>query len=83
MLPSTMQNTKKRIVIKDIEGIKGKRYSNYVDEFDYLIHSGIANPVFPLCQSEDKNLLKLYVNNVGLLQISKMVQGRLRKNNEK
>lgn len=74
MLPSTMQNTKKRIVVKDIEGIKGKRYSNYADEFDYLISSGISlevkaisNPVFPLCQSEDKNLLKLYMNDVGLL----------------
>lgn len=63
MLPSTMQNTKKRIVVKDIEGFKGKRYSNYTDEFDYLISSGIAldvkaisNPVSPLCQSEDKSL---------------------------
>ena len=71
MLPSTMQSTKKRIVVKDIEGIKGKRYHNYADE---LINSGIANdvkaisnPTFPLCQSEDKNLLKLYMNDVGLL----------------
>ncbi|MBR7117081.1 MAG: ATP-binding protein [Clostridia bacterium] len=84
MLPSTMQNTKKRIVVKDIEGIKGKRYSNYTDEFDYLISSGIAldvkaisNPVFPLCQSEDKNLLKLYMNDVGLLS------GLLYRNNVK
>jgi len=74
MLPSVMQNCKKRIVAKDIEGIKGKRFSNYVDEFDYLINSGISNevksvstPVFPLCQSQDKNLLKLYMNDAGLL----------------
>ncbi len=74
MLPAVMQNTKKRIVVKDIEGIKGKRYANYVDEFDYLINSGIANevksistPVYPLCQTQDKNLLKLYMNDVGLL----------------
>lgn len=74
MLPSAMQNTKKRIVVKEIEGVKGKRFSNYSDEFDYLINSGIANdvkaianPIFPLCQSEDKNLLKLYMNDVGLL----------------
>lgn len=74
MLPSTMQNTKKRIVVKDIEGIVGKRYANYADEFDYLISSGIslevkaiANPTFPLVQSQDKNLLKLYMNDVGLL----------------
>ena len=69
-----MQNVKKRIVVKDIEGIKGKRYANYVDEFDYLINSGIANevksvstPVYPLCQTQDKNLLTLYMNDVGLL----------------
>ena len=74
MLPSVMQSTKKRIVVKDIEGIKGKRYSNYIDEFDYLINSGISNevkavstPVYPLCQMQNKNLLKLYMNDVGLL----------------
>jgi len=84
MLPSTMQNTKKRIVVKDIEGIVGKRFSSYADEFDYLISSGIslevkaiANPVFPLVQSQDKNLLKLYMNDVGLLS------GILYKNNVK
>ena len=71
LLPSTMQNTKKRIVAKDIEGITGRRFKNYADEFDYLTNSGIAlevkaiaNPVFPLLQSEDKNLLKLYMNDV-------------------
>ena len=74
MLPLVMQNTKKRIVAKDIEGIKGKRFAGYADEFDYLINSGIANdvkavsnPVFPLCQSAAKNLLKLYINDPGLL----------------
>ena len=74
IIPSTMQNTKKRIVVKDIENINGKRYSNYADEFDYLISSGItldvkaiSNPIFPLLQSENKNLLKLYMNDVGLL----------------
>lgn len=84
MLPSTMQNTKKRIVAKDIEGIVGKRFKSYADEFDYLTSSGIAhevkaiaNPVFPLAQSEDKNLLKLYMNDVGLLS------GLLFKNNVK
>ncbi len=74
MLPSVMQSTKKRIVVKDIEGIGGKRYLNYADEFDYLINSGISNevkavstPVYPLCQTQSKNLLKLYMNDVGLL----------------
>lgn len=35
MLPSVIQNVKKRIAVKNIEGTKGKRYSNYADEFDY------------------------------------------------
>ncbi|MBP3201551.1 MAG: ATP-binding protein [Lachnospiraceae bacterium] len=74
LIPSALCNKKKRIVIKDIEGIKGKSKKNYQNEFDYLIHSGIAlnvdaiaNPVFPLIQSQDKNLIKLYLSDVGLL----------------
>lgn len=74
LIPSSMENKKKRIVAQDIENIKGKRFANYQDEFDYLINSGIAlevktlsNPVFPLIESSGKNLLKLYLNDVGLL----------------
>jgi len=74
LIPSNMENRKKRVVYKDIEGKEGKRSSEYVEEFEYLIHSGIAlevgsisNPKFPLIQSEKKNLLKLYMNDVGLL----------------
>ena len=74
MIPSIMGNIKKRIVVKNIEDKKGARYNHYVDEFDYLINSGIAtevkaisNPTFPLLQSTSKNLLKLYLNDVGLL----------------
>lgn len=74
MLPSTMENKKKRVVIKDIEGKKGKRFSDYEDEFDYLINAGISlevkaisTPTFPLIESSGKNLLKLYLNDVGLL----------------
>lgn len=74
MIPSVMGNKKKRIVIQDIEKIKGKTYSNYRDEFDYLINSGIAlevkavsTPVFPLIESSGKNLIKLYLNDVGIL----------------
>jgi predicted AAA+ superfamily ATPase len=74
MLPSVLENKKKRIVVKDIESKTGKRYSDYEKEFEYLIQSGIAlevraisNPVFPLLESNSKNLLKLYLNDVGLL----------------
>ena len=74
LIPSSLENKKKRIVVQDIEGIKGKRFSNYQDEFDYLINSGIAlevralsTPIFPLISSSGKNLLKLYLNDVGIL----------------
>lgn len=74
MIPSALENKKKRIVIKDIENIKGKTFAHYQDEFDYLINSGISlevkaisTPVFPLIESSGKNLLKLYLNDVGIL----------------
>lgn len=73
MIPSSLENTKKRIVVKDIEGVKGKRTSDYQNEFEYLVSSGIAleidaisKPSFPLIQNAGKNLLKLYLNDVGL-----------------
>jgi predicted AAA+ superfamily ATPase len=61
MLPSVLENKKKRIVIKDIENKAGKRYNDYEEAFEYLIHSGIAlevraisNPIFPLLESGNK-----------------------------
>lgn len=73
MIPSNLENKKKRVVAKDIENKAGKRMSDYQNEFEYLISSGIAidvhaisNPVFPLVESTSKNLLKLYLNDVGL-----------------
>lgn len=73
LIPSSLENKKKRIVVQDIENKKGKRYSSYRDEFDYLISAGIAlgvralsSPTFPLIESSGKNLLKLYLNDVGL-----------------
>lgn len=73
MIPSQMENKKKRIVAQDISGQKGDRFSRYKDEFEYLISSGIAlnvqaisNPKYPLTESVSKNLLKLYINDVGL-----------------
>lgn len=74
MIPSALENKKKRIVFKDIENKVGKRYSEYQDEFDYLTNAGIAlevnaisTPVFPLKESTTKNLLKLYLNDTGIL----------------
>ena len=74
MIPSQMENKKKRIVAKDIQNRKGDRFSNYIEEFEYLINSGISiasnaisNPKYPLAESQQKNLLKLYMNDVGIL----------------
>lgn len=75
MIPSNMENKKKRIIVKHVEDTKShKQFSDYANEFEYLTNSGIAlgvqavsNPRFPLLESESKNLLKLYINDVGLL----------------
>lgn len=74
LIPSNMENKKKRIIAQSIENKKGKTFNDYVDEFEYLISAGIAlnvqaisNPVFPLIESTGKNLLKLYLNDVGIL----------------
>jgi predicted AAA+ superfamily ATPase len=74
MIPSQMENKKKRIVAQDIRGKEGDRFAQYQEEFEYLVSSGIAlavhaisNPHFPLSESLQKNLLKLYMNDVGLL----------------
>lgn len=75
MIPSNMENKKKRIIVKNIEGQKAhKQFSDYAEEFEYLTNSGVAlavqaisKPAFPLIESESKNLLKLYMSDVGLL----------------
>ena len=77
LIPSNMENKKKRVVVKKIENTAGhKQFSDYADEFEYLTNSGVAlavkaisNPKFPLKESESKNLLKLYLSDVGLGQI--------------
>ena len=74
LIPSNLENKKKRVVAQSIENKRGKTFADYQDEFDYLISAGIAlsvqaisTPVFPLIQSSGKNLLKLYLNDAGIL----------------
>lgn len=74
LIPSNLENRKKRVQFNQIENKKGKTYATYADEFEYLIQAGIAievksisNPRFPLLESTMKNLMKLYLNDVGLL----------------
>lgn len=74
LIPSNMENKKKRLVYNTIEHNKGKRADDYDQEIEYLISSGIAlgvnaisNPKFPLCETEQKKLIKLYYNDPGIL----------------
>lgn len=74
LVPSNIENKVKRIQFKAIENIDDVRYTHYIDEFDYLLSSGIvlgtnaiSEPKFPLIQSSSKNLIKLYMNDIGLL----------------
>ena len=72
LIPSMMENKKKRIVANKIESKKA-RLDKYEDEFEYLTSAGvlevsaITDVKFPLVQSTTKNLLKLYLNDVGIL----------------
>lgn len=77
MIPSQMESKKKRMVAQKIRGKEGDRFAQYQEEFEYLVSSGISlsvhaisNPHFPLAESLQKNLLKLYFNDVGLLTSS-------------
>ncbi len=74
LIPSVMENKKKRMVMQHIENRRGRTFADYRDEFDYLIGAGIAlsvqavsDPRFPLTASVGKNLLKLYLSDAGLL----------------
>ena len=74
LIPSYMENRKKRLHFNDVEEKRGKAARDYADDIEYLISAGvalevraIANPTFPLVSSAKKNLLKLYLNDVGLL----------------
>ena len=74
LIPSFMESKKKRVIAQAIENKRGKTFNHYSDEFEYLISAGIAlnvqaiaTPVFPLIESSGKNLLKLYLNDVGIL----------------
>lgn len=68
MIPSNLENIKKRVVARRIEDKTNARMADYEDEFKSLIHSvqAISKPSYPLVQNMGKNLLKLYLNDVGI-----------------
>ena len=72
-VPSNIENKVKRIQFSKIEDNKNSKFKKYENEFNYLICSGIvldvksiSDPRFPLIQSSQKNLIKLYMNDVGI-----------------
>lgn len=74
ILPSNIDNKVKRIQYKTIENIDQADFKRYQDDFEYLTKSGIvieckaiSEPKYPLIQSSNKNLIKLYMNDVGIL----------------
>ena len=64
-IPSNLENKKKRVVAQRIEGKKGSTFANYAGIA--LNVQAISTPTFPLIESSGKNLLKLYLNDVGIL----------------
>ena len=73
MIPSQMENKKKRVVVQNIRDKKGDRFDQYKEEFEYLISSGISlavnaitNPHFPLSESLQKNLLTRSFAHMGI-----------------
>lgn len=67
LIPSNLENKKKRVQINDISGKRGKCTADYKEEFEYVINSGIglevkaiSNPRFPLADSEKNSFLKRY-----------------------
>ncbi|MDE7115282.1 MAG: AAA family ATPase [Muribaculaceae bacterium] len=74
MVPSILENKKKRVVFKDIENKSWKKGDSYLEEFDYLVSAGvtlearaISKSSYPLVENSGKNLLKLYLNDAGIL----------------
>ena len=63
MIPSQMENKKKRIVAKDIRDQKGDRFSRYTAEFEYLISSGITLDVHAIA-----NYFLLHRNQLNVIK---------------
>lgn len=62
------------MIAQRIENKRSRTFNDYSNEFEYLISAGIAlnvqaisNPIFPLIQSDGKNLLNLCLNDAGIL----------------
>lgn len=74
LIPSNIENRKKRIYAKDIESKEKARFANYREDFETIVGAGVALEVtccadisFPLLDSARRNMVKLYMNDVGVL----------------
>lgn len=72
LIPSELSSKNRRFVIADLK--KEARYREYKDNFNWLTDAGVALPCFnvsepaaPLKLNEQASLLKLYMNDTGLL----------------
>lgn len=73
MIPYFLNSPRKRMVIRDIENKGPKRITDYKREIEFFISSkiaicsfAVAEPMLPLEKRTGKQLLKLYLNDVGL-----------------
>ena len=76
-IPSQLNSENKRFKYARLG--KSLRFANLEFAFDWLEHVGVAlpafrvnEPTFPLAAHEDRNMLKLYANDVGLLTAQMM-----------
>ena len=72
LIPSELDEKNKRFTINSID--KRLKYNSAVESFEWLIHSGVAIPVYnvsqpriPLLMNRQHNLFKLFMSDVGLL----------------
>lgn len=72
LIPSELNAKNKRFILKELN--KKARFEQYKDSFLWLKDAGVAIPTYnvtepkaPLELSEQRNLMKLFLNDVGLL----------------
>lgn len=72
LIPSELNSKNKRFILKNLN--EGSRFSTYENGFIWLKNAGSAIPVynvkeaqFPLLLNKQRNLMKLFQNDVGLL----------------
>ncbi len=72
LMPSELNNPNKRFILKDLN--EKSRFYQREASFVWLRNSGVglfvnntSNPIYPLAESKDRKLFKLFPNDVGLL----------------